>query len=79
MEKKNNSVKCSDELANQKVTNYINKECPRDKKNVAVLRILFLHKTRTFKSLSTTLLMDIVINLKKKNTIYISLFLLKIL
>lgn len=55
------------------------RNAPEIKKNVVVLRILFLYKTRTFKSLSTTLLMDIVTNLKKKNTIYISLFLLKIL
>lgn len=55
------------------------KNAPEIKKNVAVLRILFVYKTRTFKSHTTTLLMDIVTNLKKQNTIYISLFLLKIL
>lgn len=49
------------------------------KKKVAVLRILFSHKTRTFKSHSPTLLMDIVTNFKNQKTTYKLLFLLKIL
>lgn len=71
---KNNSVKYSDELANQKVTNDINKECPKDwKTNVVILRILLLYKTKTFKSHSTTLLMDSCKFKKAKHHLYITI------